>query len=216
MEEHKKIIEKIENISGQYSPENVFTDWIQCCALSIQNACWMIKDKVWTYREEQYRNTITKYGKNDRREFSNMLRMLGEALEYDMTDILGDIYMRIGCSSARTGQFFTPMHICRCITDSIQYDYYVEKGTIELSEPSVGSGGMIIAVAKTIKENGGNYQKLLRVKAQDMDWRSVYMTYVQMSLLGIDAVVVQGNTLADEEYDWRRILYTPKRMGMLF
>lgn len=38
MNEHKKnIIKTIELISGKYAPYNIFSDWIQLCALAIQN-----------------------------------------------------------------------------------------------------------------------------------------------------------------------------------
>lgn len=51
---------------------------------------------------------------------------------------------------------------------------------------------MIIAFAKAMAEQGIDYGKCLKVVAQDLDWKGVYMTFVQVSLLGIDAVVVQG------------------------
>ena len=50
----------------------------------------------------------------------------------------------------------------------------------------------------------------MRVVAQDLDWRGVYMTYVQCSILGIKAKICQGDTLSEpivkEEH---RIFYTP-------
>lgn len=78
---------------------------------------------------------------------------------------------------------------------------------------------MIIAIAAVLKERGINYQYCMKVTAQDLDWRSVYMAYVQFSLLGIDAVVIQGDTLCNPyipgETDERRVLRTPKNMGVL-
>ena len=77
---------------------------------------------------------------------------------------------------------------------------------------------MIIAAAKVLKDRGINYQKCMRVVAQDLDWKAVYMCYVQLSLLGINAVVVQGNTLTDPDWMLRPpecIFRTPNRMGMM-
>ena len=77
---------------------------------------------------------------------------------------------------------------------------------------------MIIAAAKVLKERGLNYQRCMKVVGQDLDWRGVYMAYVQLSLLGIDAIVVQGNTLAEpyvEGYDRSRMLRTPMNMGVI-
>ena len=65
-----------------------------------------------------------------------------------------------------------------------------------MHEPSTGGGGIIIAAAKVLKDRGLNYQKCLKVVAQDLDWKGVYMTYVQLSLLGIEATVIQGDSLS--------------------
>lgn len=63
-----------------------------------------------------------------------------------------------------------------------------------------------------------NYQRCMRVVAQDLDWKSVYMCYLQLSLLGIRAVVVQGNTLTEPYvpgYPQWRVMYTPGERGLL-
>ena len=77
---------------------------------------------------------------------------------------------------------------------------------------------MIIAFADILKRKGFNYQKCMKVVAQDLDWKGVYMCYVQLSLLGIDAVVVQGDTLKEpytDNYPRSRIFRTPRNMGLL-
>lgn len=58
----------------------------------------------------------------------------------------------------------------------------------------------------------------MKVVAQDLDWKGVYMTYVQLSMLGIDAAVVQGNTLEETftpDFPPERVLLTPKAKGLL-
>lgn len=79
---------------------------------------------------------------------------------------------------------------------------------------------MIIAVTKAIKEKDIDYQRAMKVVTQDLDWKAVYMTYVQLSLLGISAVVIQGDTLQEplrrmKEYPPERIFRTPRKKGML-
>lgn len=89
---------------------------------------------------------------------------------------------------------------------------------VTLNEPSCGSGGMVIATARAMLEKGIDYQKKLKVIAQDLDWKAVYMCYVQLSLYGIDAEVIQGNTLTDPyktAYPCERVFKTPKKMGIL-
>ena len=78
---------------------------------------------------------------------------------------------------------------------------------------------MIIAAAAVLYEKGIDYQNILEVVAQDLDWKGVYMCYVQLSLLGISAVCVQGNTLM-EPYDPKKtskshVLITPRKAGLL-
>ena len=65
------------------------------------------------------------------------------------------------------------------------------------TEPSCGAGGNIIAIAEKLKADGINYQERLCVTCQDLDWKAIYMCYVQLSLYGIPAVVVQGDTLRE-------------------
>ena len=68
---------------------------------------------------------------------------------------------------------------------------------------------MILAFAKALNRKGLNYQKMLKVTAQDLDWNSVYMSYVQLSIAGINAVVIQGDTLKAEEPEPYQTMYTP-------
>ena len=79
---------------------------------------------------------------------------------------------------------------------------------------------MVIAMAKICKEIGIDYQRKMKVICQDLDWLAVYMTYIQISLLGIDGIVAQGDTLTDpfnpgRKFDERRILRTPRNTGAL-
>jgi hypothetical protein len=77
---------------------------------------------------------------------------------------------------------------------------------------------MIIAAAAILQRKELNYQNCIKAVAQDLDWIAVYMCYVQLSLLGIDAVVVQGNTLTEpytDNYPRSRIFRTPRNMGLL-
>lgn len=216
----KEIVDIIKRMSGKYSQDIVFTDWVTCSAITIQNSCCLFQDSVWEEREAQYKNIMSKYLLEERQLFVKMLQLLTDAFEESMSDILGEIYMESGCGSKRTGQFFTPFHLSKLIAEMALANQQIdEENKYEINEPSVGGGGMIIATAAVLKERGINYQRCMRVVAQDLDWRSVYMSYVQFSLLGIDAVVVQGDTLRspydEKRIDKRHVLMTPARMGVL-
>lgn len=213
----ERISKEILSISGRYTPYNIFTDWIECCALSIANSITVIHGQIWQDREKQYNSIIQKYNKEERDKFPVIFNILVEELENNPRDVLGEAFMRGGLGADETGQFFTPFNISRMMSD-ISVSAPKEGEKITLNEPSCGSGGSIIAAALTLRDRGVNFQKNMNVVAQDLDWRCVYMCYVQLSLMGINAVCVQGDTLLDpyhKGYQERRTLRTPANMGVL-
>lgn len=214
----KDIIKVINSISGKYSAYEVFTDWIRCCALALSNSCQLIHNKVWQEREQSYIDTMKKYSIEERQKFVVMFNMLVETFEYEMTDVLGQIYMESGMGSKAAGQFFTPYHLSK-VCAAMSLPDLDENGKCVINEPSCGGGGMIIAAASILKEKGINYQKCMEVVAQDLDWKGVYMCYLQLSLLGIKAVCVQGDTLISPytpgNTEPSHILRTPAKMGVL-
>lgn len=219
MKAKNEIIKKIQTMVGTYSAYTIFSDWVECCALSIQNSSTLIRDKLWNDREEQYLRIIKKYDEKSRFTFSYMFYLLGCALEEEIEDVLGDVFMKSGCYSKELGQFFTPFHLSK-ITANLNIPKHIsENEKITINEPSTGAGGMIIGVASILKERGINYQRVMEVTAQDLDWKGVYMSYLQFSLLGISATVVQGDTLCEPyiegAYPEHRILRTPKKWGVL-
>lgn len=214
----EKIIKIITNMSGNYTPYTIFSDWVKMAAIAIQNACDMFHGELWGKREKQYLECANKYTHDDLIKFCDMFNYLTLAFENNgIYDYLGEIYMRSGAGSKLTGQFFTPFHLSE-LTSSVALNQFNEEKIIEINEPSVGGGGMILAAAKVLHDKGINYQKCLKVTAQDLDWNGVYMAYVQFSLIGIKATVVQGNTLQapyHTGYDADKILRTPAEMGAL-
>lgn len=63
---------------------------------------------------------------------------------------------------------------------------------------------MIIAFTEHMRAIGLNPQKQLHVTAVDIDITAVHMTFVQLSLLGIPAVIVHGDVLRLQEWShWR-------------
>lgn len=213
-----QIADCIAGMSGKYSAYEIFSNWVMMMAIAIQNGCTLVHDNVWKQREQQYIQAISRYSPQERETIIKMTGLLVLAFEEETADVLGEIYMESGCGSKTTGQFFTPFNISQmCAGMAIPEDVNEDNKYI-LNEPSAGGGGMIIAAARVLKKRGLNYQKCMVVTAQDMDWKAVYMTYVQVSLLGIDAIIVQGDTLTEPYrpgYPEERVFYTPKRMGAL-
>ena len=65
---------------------------------------------------------------------------------------------------------------------------------------------MLIAAAEYLAQQDIAVPLRMHATAQDIDAKAARMTYVQLSLLGVPAVVVTGNTLTLEE---RERWYTP-------
>ena len=210
-----EIVKCIQKMSGRYTPYVIFSDWVKVCAIVIQNSLQMIHDNTWKMREKQYLETMSKYNTEEKQTLIKMYAMLIEAFEIEMKDILGEIFMEAECASKNTGQFFTPFHISYLTAKTAIPNDISENNVLKISEPSTGGGGMIIAAAKVLKERDINYQRCMDITAKDLDWNGVYMTYVQLSILGIKATVIQGSSLENQLITPERIFYTPKKMGMI-
>lgn len=215
----KEIADTIQGISGKYNPYQIFRDWCEMHAISIQNSCVLRHDAIWQHREDIYNSLWNKYDEHEHDAFVKMTGLYAIALQCEIGDLLGEIFMESGAGNASAGQFFTPFHVSEMVAKIGASDENILKEEkIRMTEPSIGSGGMVIATAKYLKEKGINYQKKLKVIGQDLDWLAVYMSYIQLSLLGIDAVIVQGDTLSEpyhKGYPKERTMRTPMNMGVL-
>lgn len=219
MDYKNEIVKIITSMSGRYSSYDIFSDWIKCASLSITNSTTLFTGKLWKDREKTYMDTISKYSRDEAQHFPELFALLKLALQKEMTDVLGWVYMAAGMGNKTTGQFFTPFTVSYAMAQlTIPKDIDPQK-VYRFAEPSTGGGGMIIASAKVLQDRGVNYRRCMDVVAQDLDWKAVYMSYLQFSLLGIKATVVQGDSLAEpytgRGYPPERVLYTPARKGML-
>lgn len=193
----QKIIAKLHEFDANgHSRYQVFRDWVEMSAIAIANAV-TLQTKLREDREKQYLAIAGRYTKKEMYRFSDLLKMLADALEEKMEDVLGDVYMKAGISSDRHGQFFTPYHLSQLMA-RMNPDFLAPmQPHVELVEPSCGAGGSIIAAGEYLAENGIDYQRRINVTCQDLDWTCVYMCYTQLALLGFQGCVVQGDTLSE-------------------
>lgn len=212
------IIQIISSASGAYSPYQIFYDWVKSLALATANCSTIFHDAIWEEREKQYLEIMNRHNEKTRQHFLEMTGALMNVYSEGFDDVLGDIYMKSGCGNGHLGQFFTPYHISK-LTAAAGLEDVMNEEIIHLNEPSTGGGANIIATAEILNERGYDYQKKLRVVAQDLDWLAVYMTYIACSYYGIDAIVVQGDTLMNPYVSGktpeRNILRTPRNRGCL-
>lgn len=212
MDEHEQhVVDMIYKLTGKYNTIQIFCDWVALSALAI-NSEIVDKNKDYVSCQEKYKNIASKYTGI---EMTRMCVMLGElvlAMEENISDHLGNIYMTLSCSNKQAGQFFTPYQISKMVAKMMVAKENDEK--IILNESACGSGSMIIAVAQAMKEKGIDYKTQLIAYAQDLDWTAVYMTYIQLTLLDIQAIVTQKNALEDATTETGIKFITPACIGI--
>lgn len=126
-------------------------------------------------------------------------------------DAMGGLYMRLGIGNEAGGQFFTPFHLSRLMAkidldkDAV-WKTILEKGYISVSEPSCGSGGNVIAFCNACHDTGIDYQQYVYFECQEISEMTALMCFIQLSLMGIAAQIIVGDTLKREQ---RLILKTP-------
>lgn len=212
------IIEKLKILGSKYSISRVFEDWIAVFAISISNS---VDRANWDEREQQYLEIINRYTPDEQQILVEASAELVVALERKHikggpTDLLGKVFHSLELHNKYHGQFFTPFHICEFMgqvalgdageADSTLGEALSQKGYVSVYEPCVGSGGMVLGFANAMYKQGLNYSKQMVAYCRDIDIKCVHMAYIQLSLYGIPAVVIHGNSLTNEELSkW----YTP-------
>lgn len=202
-----QLINIVESLGTKYGRHKVFGDFVEMAAISIFNSVRFDRES-----ENKYLNIIRSYDKSEANNFPKLLAITTDALQSEMRDFLGECFHAINLNDKKhTGQVFTPKSvsdICAgtCLNKDEVLRKIKENGKITIYEPACGAGSMIISCLKLLKEWDINYQEYVQVVAQDIDSRCAYMTYIQLSLLGAQALVVIGNTITLEN---RMTLETP-------
>ncbi len=198
--------ETFNHARQSYGNYEAFSEFIRIYASEI---AWACGNKPYSLMED--REVIVSRIENQRKEcYMRMFDTMIHALEEDPDqDFLGATYMRLGVGDKSHGQFFTPYNMAKttvALGSSTATDLSGADGFISVNEPSCGAGGMIIAVANQLRNQGMNCQRALYFKAQDISELPALMCYLQCSLLGLAGHVVIGDTLMREK---RMVLQTP-------
>lgn len=180
---------------------------MEAIALAISNT---VDRKQYAEREARYMSLIKPYTRDELMCFARIRAHLVDAFEVEYRDHLGETFMELDLGSAHKGQFFTPYSVSKFmafLTLDDAVDKTIEsRGHFTLSEPAVGAGGMVIAACDVLRERGVDYQQTCHATCLDVDEKAVHMAYIQLSLIGLPAIVVHGNALTLEE---RAHWYTP-------
>ena len=209
-----EIVKDIEKAAYTVDTFKFVSDLFECGAIAISNAVDLAqKDK----REKRYLQIIRSYKPDQQKKlaeiFAKVYALLASVVYDDgrFNDNLGEIFMRCNLGNKTAGQFFTPYNIsilmARCLLDSDRLKEKANKDEIiTINDPCCGGGGMLMAALEVLKSLGVNYARNCFMEANDVDLRCVHMTYLQLALAGVPAIVRHQNALTRECWS---VWYTP-------
>lgn len=194
----------LNSIDYSKSKVTVFADFLSLSAYSLAQPFYKSPEI-----EERYLVIAKTYKPEQLNLFAKLLALVVDALEEESQDFLGTCFMQNDMGNDYKGQFFTPYHVSKFMAEITLGDVtrlVKAQGYVSISEPCSGAGGMIIACREVFIQQGFNPSTQIFVEAVDIDDLCFKMTYIQLSLLGIAARVIRGNTLSMEYFE---TLYTP-------
>jgi len=205
----KEFIKMFEKTAYTGNKHQIWSDFVYLCASALSQPLDYRQE-----REDEYLRIINSYGKETQDTF---LKMFGELIlafaEEGFADILGEIYGTLGLTNAKTGQFFTPYHICKLMAalngDNGSLTAEIgRKGYISVNDRCCGTGAMLIAFADHCKQCGIDYEQSVLFVAQDIDPVVALTCYLQMTLFNMPGYVIIGNSLSNEKPDEKNFWFT--------
>ncbi len=218
----QKILKLLEKGTYKVGRHQFLSDVFECGAIAISNK---FDFRNYAKREERYMQIINSYDKDMRmliaQVFGEIFALLSQQINpaVGFNDYLGELYMRSETSNKHTGQFFTPYCVSKMcaqvsINSNIVNDAIEQDKILTLHEPTCGAGGMALAAADVLyNDYHFNISRNLLVECGDIDARCVHMSYLQLGLAGIPAVIFHRNALTLETWDrWETPAYIMQYM----
>lgn len=200
----KEFVKEYERLCARNNRHQVWSDFVYMAAAAISNA---VDKRHAEHREEQYMAIVKKYTREELDIFPTLFALIVSGMEeYPDQDFLGELYMELNLGNDRNGQFFTPYDVCKCmamitIESDVLRNQIERQGYISINDCACGAGATLIAAAMVLKDAfkdiSFNYQMQALFIAQDIDYTTALMCYIQLSLLGCAGYVRVGNTLTD-------------------
>ncbi|RXV64493.1 SAM-dependent DNA methyltransferase [Burkholderia stabilis] len=218
-----ELVKLLKQFGYAHQINTVFADFVEISAIALSNS---VDKPQFEPREKRYLEIVGKYKPEELQLFARMFAELTLSFEHrlgvddnlppgalpcpgNLTDVLGETYMMLEIGNDRAGQFFTPYSISRLmagISIGSRSEAIEQEGFMRMLEPACGAGGMVIATADALLSIGQNYQQTMHATCIDIDARCAHMTYLQLSMMHVPAIVVHGNALTREVWG---MWYTP-------
>ena len=206
------IIKRINASVYRFDKHQLISDVFECGSITISNMVdLMYKEE----REKRYLQVIKKYQKEEQTLIAEIFAMIFALLSsvvYDngrFYDNLGELFMRCNQGGSSAGQYFTPFQVSAMMARMIIGDEILEKtqndGVLTLNDSCCGGGGMMMAALDVLKNKYHvNYTRNCFVLCSDIDLRCVHMTYLQLALAGVPAIVKHQDSLTGETWSiWK-------------
>jgi hypothetical protein len=203
--------DQIQTLALHRNPPEVFRAFVEMAALTIHQSPYHLglveRDDAFDRTERAYLRAIQPYSPD---ELQRLVQLYGLAVlafaALPATDLLGRLYRELDIGNPHIGQYFTPPPVARAMATMMVHDVrplIERKGFVTIAEPASGSGCLLIEMANELYELGYDPKQVMRVHATDISRDGFNMTYLQLSLLNIPAMVVHGDTLRLEVWESR-------------
>lgn len=200
---HRAVIKILESFRPLHRLHRVWEDFIASAACAISSP---VEPAHRASREAEYAKIQACYSPEEMTKFSQCLAHVVMALQDRYQDFLGSLYMGLDLGNAGTGQFFTPYEVSLLIARMVHgqrdlTEWVRERGGfVTMNDPCIGGGAMLIAAAEQFRDQGLPSHRTLHMTGVDIDRTAVQMSYIQLSLLNVPAIVLHGNSLSPEPY----------------
>jgi len=198
----KAFIKRITALDHEKSPYDTFRDFCEMAFCAYAKTTAPSPERAQEL-EDRYMQIVGTYRNKDTvRAYPELLGLAANAIRQGC-DFLGSVATEMEVLNARIGQFFTPYEVARMMAMMSLEDAAAligQNGFLTLQEPASGAGGMVLATAQTLQDNGFDPGLHMLVNAIDVSPLCFHMTFLQLSLRGIPALVEHGNTLSGERF----------------
>ena len=206
----KEILAVLNKLAYGVSNHDVFADFLTITSYDMlvlsENAYKNLGGKI---DENKHNSRICEIEKIKSKYNNELLlkatMILIKALTEERKDFLGTVFEELGLGDARNGQFFTPNHISKIMAKLSleglpELSALNDKKYITIADPCIGSGRLAIEACEELRNKGFSYWQYF-VEGRDISRLPALMSYLQLSLLGVPAMVFWGDSLAMKNYE---------------
>ncbi len=198
----KAFIKRITALDHEKSPYDTFRDFCEMAFCAYAKTTAPTPERAQEL-EDRYMQIVGTYRDKDTvRAYPELLGLAANAIRQGC-DFLGSVATEMEILNAQIGQFFTPYEVARFMAMMSLEDAAAligQNGFVTLQEPASGAGGMVLAAADALTQQGFDPGLHMLVNAIDISPLCFHMTFLQLSLRGIPALVEHGNTLTGERF----------------